>query len=344
MEAPCIVNLGKGHPHKHYFNERFFNLVRLLMQNTDYEVFAIQHGFTSVGPCELLTWFVDMYVDCTNASQTYAKQRYIEFCIYVLISQPNLASLVYKSFSQKSVRSAIESHARIALNTHFMLQCAAVSLARHYAFLLLSTGAIFGMKLASENNYKSHVWCEAERSELLSLINFLAKTGMCLHQLSSMYYNTPLQTLFMEVIKFIHDAHPYEDVICLLWTDAERAAFPEHFAQAFTLLARVWLEQLHKAGIDLVQYGLGEKLMLAKVSKIFNEKPVEYRLFMVTERGPMTRDFEWDLRLSTFEYGPSPEDWKFWVLEEADDSFNEFWDMADHPERTMPGAWSDWED
>jgi hypothetical protein len=52
-------------------------------------------------------------------------------------------------------------------------------------------------------------------------------------------------------------------------------------------------------------------------------------------------------RFLGFDYGPEPADWKFRITAEnarfwdALTYFSEFWDMIDHPERAMPGAWSD---
>ena len=43
----------------------------------------------------------------------------------------------------------------------------------------------------------------------------------------------------------------------------------------------------------------------------------------------------------SFKYGPKPSDWQFYLIEQMDSSFEEFWNMVDHPEWAMPGAWDE---
>ena len=47
-------------------------------------------------------------------------------------------------------------------------------------------------------------------------------------------------------------------------------------------------------------------------------------------------------RMLGFQYGPDPMDWHFYLSNPLDEWSAEFWDMIEHPERRMPGAWNDW--
>lgn len=40
-------------------------------------------------------------------------------------------------------------------------------------------------------------------------------------------------------------------------------------------------------------------------------------------------------------YGPKVDDWYLWLSNPLDEWAGEFWDMIDHPERTIPGAWEE---
>ncbi|KAM3067763.1 hypothetical protein ACMFMG_011498 [Clarireedia jacksonii] len=95
-------------------------------------------------------------------------------------------------------------------------------------------------------------------------------------------------------------------------------------------VARVWLTILYEAEIDLVQYGGNELQMLS----------TGYRNTRFSTRSA------W--RLLSFTYGPTPEDWEFRLVHYTwDDEYyryqavQQFWHMAENPERNIPGAWGD---
>jgi hypothetical protein len=98
---------------------------------------------------------------------------------------------------------------------------------------------------------------------------------------------------------------------------------------------RIWLEQLRYSGIDLRRYGRKEKSLW--------EDPRVNREWAYPEVGK--RD-QWTgnwrrIRLINFIYGPEPGDWRFWIEPVIPNFFMQFWEMVDHPERAMPGAWEE---
>jgi hypothetical protein len=103
----------------------------------------------------------------------------------------------------------------------------------------------------------------------------------------------------------------------------------------------LWLEMLYDSGVDLVNYGQNEKELRQA------GRTTSHCWFDVWPRKspqpPIVGTFMPFKKLFWigFEYGPKPSDWHFWLIEEMDDWFAEFWDMIDHPERAMPGAWDE---
>jgi len=86
-------------------------------------------------------------------------------------------------------------------------------------------------------------------------------------------------------------------------------------------------------GVDLGEYGRQEKHIHStrNVNKTWTGWWSSRKQNYWTEK----------IHLASFEYGPEPSDWKFWLIQELEPWFFEFWDMVDHPERAMPGAWND---
>jgi hypothetical protein len=94
-----------------------------------------------------------------------------------------------------------------------------------------------------------------------------------------------------------------------------------------------WLRVLKDSGVDLEAYGHNETL-------IFSREDAEW-----PGRKILLYGFDHDVRaylsLIAFEFGPNPEDWKFWFSDPTDQLVGEFWDMVEHPERRIPGAWDE---
>lgn len=94
-----------------------------------------------------------------------------------------------------------------------------------------------------------------------------------------------------------------------------------------------WLETLQTSGVDLEEYGKTENL----VQKESSMRGIP----LFSHSSYYDRDIVSFLRLIALEVGPNPQDWKFWFSDPTDQFVGEFWDMVEHPERSMPGAWDE---
>ena len=88
-----------------------------------------------------------------------------------------------------------------------------------------------------------------------------------------------------------------------------------------------WLYHLAAEGIDLAKYGEVEERLWR-------------RRLRTTDRG---------MRMIGLAYGPRAQDWFIWTEHPGDSYAGIFWDLIEHPERRVPGAWQDcdewlWED
>lgn len=95
-----------------------------------------------------------------------------------------------------------------------------------------------------------------------------------------------------------------------------------------------WVRVVQQAGVDLEEYGALERTMSKK-------QPWYQALWFWTSMAESDSPGYSDLA-----YDQHPENWHFWWEHFGDSFAGDFWDMIDHPERTMPGAWNDepWED
>ena len=95
-----------------------------------------------------------------------------------------------------------------------------------------------------------------------------------------------------------------------------------------------WISILSDSGVELREYGLQERSTW---------KPVEISTKYI-HSGPLDLFSDYyfgNRRLITFDYGPSPKDWRIWENEPTDEFAGEFWFMLDKKEEIMPGTWID---
>jgi hypothetical protein len=98
---------------------------------------------------------------------------------------------------------------------------------------------------------------------------------------------------------------------------------------------QIWLKELHDSGVDLENYGREEKRILE------SQRVGREWVCSAYHRSGLWAWMGFEIRLIGFSYGPEPEDWRFWFVPVMEDYFTDFWEMIEHPERAMPGAWVD---
>jgi hypothetical protein len=176
-------------------------------------------------------------------------------------------------------------------------------------------GEIFSEDVSSALTDKAEIF-----KEFQSLITDFVQGGSDLHALT-LDGQTPMLTL----VSSCEGPCGLIDNKCSKHTPIESPPVP----------LRIWLEQLRHSGIDLRRYGRKEK-SLWKDPRVNRE----WKYYEFGENGEWTGNAP-RLRLINFNYGPEPGDWRFWIEPVLPSYFMQFWEMVDHPERAMPGAWEE---
>jgi hypothetical protein len=172
---------------------------------------------------------------------------------------------------------------------------------------------------------------------LLDFVSELVVAGSDLHGRAVRWYEyeTPLLAI---ISGFAHVNNIYSkgSQECSSGRISNKLA-PETNLEKALVVVLLWLRALENAGIDLEEYGHEEKLL-------YQKGLVRNICFKVADRPKWNSGTvmpTWTIHSVIFRYGPTPSDWKLWLIEQMDDSFWEFWDMVDHPERAMPGYWDE---
>jgi hypothetical protein len=200
----------------------------------------------------------------------------------------------------------------------------------------------------SSDSFKFNAQVESDcLQDLLSLMKDLIIAGSNLHTTAHRFVaytppnpgETPLVSLFSG---FSHLRSQCMDFSLVRSSQVEYVHLNLSAPTVIDVLVPVvlWIELLFDAGIDLSEYGRKEQ-------ELYREgRATSHCWFTVWRRAlwlsELDRRYYFEKRFSIrFKYGPKPSDWQFWLIEEMDNSLAEFWDMVDHPERSMPGAWDD---
>ncbi|TGO30218.1 hypothetical protein BPAE_0007g00990 [Botrytis paeoniae] len=110
----------------------------------------------------------------------------------------------------------------------------------------------------------------------------------------------------------------------------------DRLEQCFKSSIETWLDQIISEGIDLIEYGQWEK----EIHHV--DRFCETTQF--TSRASHHKGHDYVISFLTSTYGPKRSDWQFWFTIEPkcinQGCVKEFWDMAENPERQIPGAWN----
>ena len=320
--------------------QRQLNLVRLLAQESDFNPMG-NHLSCYITP-EVLVWFLRR----SNCNlQECSPQDRVQFALgFARFSlAANMASLVriaLHGLELDATLCAIEE----GLGKATLLHLCARNLGVRYAMAFVGPAV-------NSNSFKKIDWAklsnppiESDLIDILSLIHDLLKSGARFHNSGSNYGITAL----LEVIHgFIQQFCDY--TLCGyrsgyytsdLLSHKSTTALQHIMMQQVTMLVRIWLGQLSKVGIDLDEYGQEEHFHIYEDGDFLFRGDIYIRRESWFPLPKKTLD-PIIYRLISFTYGPLLDDWRFCIIEGMNDSLEEFWDMIDHPERAIPGAWFD---
>jgi hypothetical protein len=292
-------------PHTCTNTNAFHDLVQLLAQRIEFKGFEthILEGGLEIyrGNAETFAWLLQ------TSNSTYQQRSLEENVLFALKvcwirEQPDMARLVRTILQGRKIDEYV---CGVRDQDHrTLLHCAAWNLGEFHS-------GVF-----------NKLWARLE--DLLHLIRDLVKGGSELHALTIGWEGTPM-------FHVIGGYLGYSSPDCFIYDGCSKRISKK----ILPMPLRTWLEQLKGAGVDLVEYGKGEKCVL--------ERPYANREWDYLEFDKRNRweAVGFDLRLINFTYGPEPDDWKFWFAPVIKDYFMDFWDMIDHPERAVPGAWQE---
>jgi hypothetical protein len=160
--------------------------------------------------------------------------------------------------------------------------------------------------------------CVSTNDSLPAELTRLAEIGVCvpgaLHALSSLGSGmTPLMHLWIGAMGY--------------WDTPETPFHASKFFRTLDSALKGWLEVLVTAGVDLGKYG-----------------EIERELFRAHWRGCQSMLWTYcsrHARIFGFSHGSKPSDWRLWIADPVDCYAGLFWELLEHPEWSLPGAWVD---
>lgn len=311
------------------------------------EVSAL-NGFR--GEPTLLSWILNNLIGYNYQKATIEDRTRVAIHLCARTGQPRAASLVRLLLTETHDISRMCNYTDSYGRT--LLHSLAWALGEQSLRATQSSNACrANQQIQSPSGFKYDAQAESDSCQgILSLMSELVVAGANLHTCAK----RP---------NAINMSHAESSLVCILSSfsqlrrdcmidqdDRFEAVNPESNAQYMLPVPTVvdvlvpvilWLEMLYDTGVDLVKYGQKEKELRQEGRTTshcsFEVWPWDFLHPRIIGTG---KRFEKEFWIS-FSYGPKPSDWQFWLIEGMDDWFLEFWDMLDHPERAMPGAWDE---
>ena len=236
------------------------------------------------------------------------------------------------------------------------LCCSGHYIARASIIKTLLSGRQLEASICAKNTYGHTLLHHASKSLAYGIIFFFTTKGRSENlntiraidfRAGGRFYDSELSCAF-DVIQWLIISGSYlhergndnrSPLLTILYTFGPYCQWP--LTELFPLLefvSKIWLELLQELGNDLVKYGQGEKELRMHTRSLYEEHSSPFLGYYDVEHVNLNH-----YQLISFSYGPSPEDWKFWFTGmenwEVLKYLPQFWDMIDHPEWAMPGAW-----
>jgi hypothetical protein len=315
----------------------------------DDEFFDIQAptsaAHTFYGESTVLIWILNNVIGYSYQISTMEDRTRLAIYLCTEIAQPRAASLV---------RGLLPEPQAIAKMCHYKDQCGSLIYSCAWALgeqtlRATQTRIIRPVSRAGEipfhrfrNDFNYDLQTEAGcLQDLLSLMKELVLAGSDLHECGRGFLGLAVETPLSVMIS----SFSCLSELCLQNRFDFRGERDECYLPipAITDVLKpvmIWLELLYDTGTDLMHYGRKEKELQQE------GRTTSFWLFPVWQRkligqpGYIWAYYQMGFSIS-FEFGPKPSDWHFWIIEEMDSSLEEFWNMVDHPERAMPGAWDE---
>jgi hypothetical protein len=310
------------------------DIARLIVKGVELEDPFSQEAYMPTrlirGNSDLLSWLLEETQSVYRKKNLETRvQAAIEICS--LPAQPNVASLIRGLLNNHPITPAI-CHVKCESGRsrrRTLLHCVSWNLGG--MFRLYGQTYDYIVKRCSELIVPiTSQACKDPISRLLILASELVAAGSDIHTTLSTRDEdgkTLLASIFCGYMDRYCDTR-FHDMsgILLLPEVLITLRYPSNVLTPIYL----WLTVLANSGIDLLEYGRKEKLT-------YNcEYPSIYSPVWGHRSWPRRKVFSF-----TFSYGSRPQDWRFWLILTMDNSFREFWDMVDHPERAMPDYWDD---
>ncbi|KAK5111287.1 hypothetical protein LTR85_012182 [Meristemomyces frigidus] len=185
-----------------------------------------------------------------------------------------------------------------------------------------------------------HTSCRSGHDELRKLETLVEIYARCWRGDVDMRLGTSVQTLIVHLIQAglspLDATANYRGRTLLrsfMTCVYEVSCYPwQIYTQLYSVLdaaLQEYIRTLQRAGVDLEEYGMVESSCdadwLGETCYLYSGDGLP----------------RWYSKTFGLSYGPQPQDWHFWWQHPGDEYAGEFWDMIDHPERTIPGAWDD---
>ncbi|KIL83817.1 hypothetical protein FAVG1_12967 [Fusarium avenaceum] len=111
-----------------------------------------------------------------------------------------------------------------------------------------------------------------------------------------------------------------------------------HWDSVFQGTIRRWVEDLEAGGVDLLEYGRREAIMLKEQMRgAFDADAIELSKHQI--RNPMASSAE--TSRVDLDFGSKPEDWRITWAPEFEWMAFQFWKLIEREDHTMPGSWID---